>query len=147
MKKQRMFPLLLIILLVVLDQISKYFFYDQELRSSLPFLEPLLNTGISWGIQISAPLIIGISLVCVVLFGYLYYKKFLSFWEISLFIAGTVGNLLDRFFWGGVRDFISLGNFPVFNLADAFLTAAVALLCIREFFLLKRPKKKLDSTE
>jgi lipoprotein signal peptidase len=33
-----------------------------------------------------------------------------------------------------VRDFIAVGNFPVFNFADAFLTIAVILVCIRQIF-------------
>ncbi|MDR2415676.1 MAG: signal peptidase II [Candidatus Peribacteria bacterium] len=51
---------------------------------------------------------------------------------------------MDRLRLGGVRDFIALGNFPVFNLADMFLTIAVILLFIREILLLQRKRKTLN---
>jgi len=130
--------------LLAVDQISKYFFYDQELWSSSSFLEPFLNTGISRGIAMPQLLIIGIAFFCVLLFVYVYHKSYLTLWEVSLFMAGTIGNLIDRCFLGGVRDFVALGNFPIFNMADAFLTAAVILLCIREFLLLQRRKKRVS---
>ncbi|MDR0369131.1 MAG: signal peptidase II [Candidatus Peribacteria bacterium] len=144
MKKKLEIIILIILGLVILDQLSKYFFYDLKVFTGHFFFYPLFNTGISRGIPIPQPLIMLISFLCVIFFVYLYYKKYLTFWEISLFIAGTIGNLLDRCFLGGVRDFISLGNFPVFNLADVFLTSAVIILCIREFLHLQSKKKTLN---
>ncbi|MDR0859977.1 MAG: signal peptidase II [Candidatus Peribacteria bacterium] len=49
--------------------------------------------------------------------------------------------MIDRLLLGGVRDFIALGNFPVFNLADVFLTIAVILLFIRQIFPCKKKGK------
>jgi lipoprotein signal peptidase len=40
---------------------------------------------------------------------------------------------LDRIIFGWVRDFISVWDFPVFNLADCYLTIAVCLIIIQEF--------------
>lgn len=82
-----------------------------------------------------------VSLVCSLLFIYLFLKKSLTLGEFSLFIAGTLGNLFDRIFLGGVRDFIALGSFPVFNFADVFLTFAVILLFVRQIFPCKRGAK------
>jgi signal peptidase II len=101
-------------------------------------LEPLFNTGISRGIAMPQVITLIISLVCVLMFGYFFWKASLTTGEFSFFIAGTLGNLIDRIGLGGVRDFIALGNFPVFNLADIFLTIAVALLLIREILLLQK---------
>jgi lipoprotein signal peptidase len=42
-----------------------------------------------------------------------------------------------------VRDFLSIGSFPVFNIADAFLTCGVARICIKEAFC--NPKKHKNS--
>ena len=49
---------------------------------------------------------------------------------MCLQLGGTTGNLIDRLFHGYVLDFISIGDFPVLNLADASLSVGIALLVI-----------------
>lgn len=57
---------------------------------------------------------------------------------LSLILGGAIGNLIDRFanppspFKGYVVDFISVGSFPVFNVADSAVTIGVivTVLCI-----------------
>ena len=44
-------------------------------------------------------------------------------------LAGAVGNYLDRLFRGYVVDFIHIPHWPVFNVADIWVTAGIALLC------------------
>ena len=49
----------------------------------------------------------------------------------ALLLGGTVGNLIDRALRGGaVTDFIHLRGYSVFNLADVWLVAGVALLAV-----------------
>ena len=50
-------------------------------------------------------------------------------------LGGTIGNLIDRFFQGGVVDFLDLQlfNFAVFNLADVFIDLGVVLILIGWF--------------
>lgn len=46
-------------------------------------------------------------------------------------IGGATGNLLDRLWRGGIVDFIAVGFWPVFNLADAAIVGGVLLaLCL-----------------
>ena len=46
-------------------------------------------------------------------------------------LGGAVGNLIDRFRLGGnVIDFISVGHFPVFNVADSAVTIGVCLMLL-----------------
>lgn len=52
---------------------------------------------------------------------------------IGLLLGGTVGNLIDRVFFGHVIDYIDLGWWPSFNLADAANVAGVALLVLWEW--------------
>nr|WP_123930979.1 signal peptidase II [Corynebacterium choanae] len=55
---------------------------------------------------------------------------------LAMIAGGAAGNLCDRlfrapgFFVGHVVDFISVGSFAVFNIADSFITVGVALLII-----------------
>ena len=132
--KKNVFILLLMLVLFAWDQLSKWFFYDLKWGQKLPFLYPTLNTWISRGVQVYLPIVILISLLGIWLFVFLWRKKHLNDRVFVLFLVGTLGNLVDRIFLDGVRDFISIGTFPVFNLADCFLSLAVMILIRNEIF-------------
>ena len=55
-------------------------------------------------------------------------------WVIRLamcvLLGGSVGNLIDRLTIGHVTDFASIGDFPVFNVADASISVGVVILFI-----------------
>lgn len=139
--KSKFEMLMMIVLLFGIDQISKYFFYTLAWGSDLPFLSPVFNTGISRWIKIPMIVIIIFSLLCMGLIIALYRKNIFTKREFGLFVAGTLGNLFDRLFFSWVRDFISLGNFPVFNVADMLLSGALLLFVLREFFPNRFSKK------
>lgn len=143
MKKKRIIALLFTLLLIWVDQITKYLFYDLEIWSQIFFLEPLLNDGISRWMDMPMIIIFCVSVVCIWLFIFLFHKKYLTVLDFSLLMAGTIWNLIDRIWLWGVRDFLSFGSFPVFNIADAFLTCGVARICIKEIFHLQNQKKNL----
>lgn len=72
-------------------------------------------------------------------------KDSLSIISISLVIGGSLGNLFDRITKGYVVDFLDFHifgyNFPVFNIADTFITVGVFLL----FISLNRKEKESGS--
>jgi signal peptidase II len=49
---------------------------------------------------------------------------------LMLQFSGAVGNLTDRIQFGHVTDFISVGNFAIFNIADASISVGVAVLIL-----------------
>jgi signal peptidase II len=49
---------------------------------------------------------------------------------MGLQLGGAIGNLIDRVVYGTVTDFISVGNFAVFNVADASISVGVAVLIL-----------------
>jgi signal peptidase II len=49
---------------------------------------------------------------------------------LSMQLGGAVGNLVDRVTMGTVTDFISVGNFAVFNVADSSISVGVAILLL-----------------
>jgi signal peptidase II len=56
-------------------------------------------------------------------------------------LAGALGNLIDRVIFGRVTDFISVGTFAVWNVADASITVGVAVLLIGMWVQEHREKK------
>jgi len=60
-------------------------------------------------------------------------------------LAGAVGNLIDRLTEGTVTDFISLGTFAVFNVADASISVGTVIL-ILAMWISERKQKKLTQT-
>jgi signal peptidase II len=49
---------------------------------------------------------------------------------LAMQMGGALGNLIDRLTQGYVTDFVSLGRFAVFNVADASISVGVAVLVI-----------------
>ncbi|HOB91093.1 MAG: signal peptidase II [Bacillota bacterium] len=55
-------------------------------------------------------------------------------WGLVFLASGSVGNLIDRLVRGAVVDFVDLGFWPVFNLADVLIVTGVLLaLCAALF--------------
>lgn len=99
----------------------------------------LQNTGAAFSLLENAQwLFILIAAAVTVLIGVLLWRmpktrRYLPLAVSLLFIsAGAVGNLADRIRLGYVRDFIyiSLIHFPVFNVADMYVTIATAVLAL-----------------
>ena len=132
--KKIVFSLPIIILIIIFDQTSKYF--------AQKYLENSCNVGFAFGLgEASWPILFFV----LVLVGYFLFKekqKLLIF-GLSLIIGGGFANLVDRLAIGCVRDFISLGFFPSFNLADAVITLGVLMIL---FEILKSYREQVGST-
>ena len=65
-------------------------------------------------------------------------EEVLTRFGLVLVFAGLLGNLIDRVFFGYVRDFIDViifnYNFPIFNIADMAVVIGVALIIIEIIF-------------
>jgi len=116
---------LLIFFVISADQISKFSI------NKLGFVINC-NKGIAFGLgqDVTA---IAIA-VLIVVFGLLIYEKQqLTKISLALIFAGGVSNLIDRIFVGCVRDFIKVGFWPAFNLADSAITVGVLLFLLTLF--------------
>jgi signal peptidase II len=51
-----------------------------------------------------------------------------NYLAMAMIIGGAFGNLFDRFIRGGVVDFLAIGPFPTFNLADLAITTGLLLI-------------------
>ena len=61
---------------------------------------------------------------------------------LSMQLGGAIGNLIDRLTLGFVVDFVSVGKFPVFNVADSCITVGVGILLLDMFIEERREKAK-----
>ena len=121
-------------------------------KSGYPLWEGVLefrfyaNTGIAWSMlegQIALILLTGMIFLLVVLFCIFKLpteKKFRIVYVLGgLLAGGALGNMIDRIRLGYVVDFIyvSLIDFPIFNVADMFIVCDVILLGILFTFVYK----------
>jgi signal peptidase II len=147
---------ILVTLIIALDQFTKTL-----VRSNLEFgqiwmpwewLLPyarvihIFNTGAAFGLFKGANTVFMI-LAVIVSCAIIYYfpsvsrKDWVIRVALSMQLAGALGNLIDRMTIGHVTDFVSVGNFPVFNVADASITVGVGVLLIGMWVQEKREKK------
>ena len=145
--------ILFFILLVILDQITKnlaviylkdkpaYVLWDGVFE--LHYLE---NSGAAFGmLQNQKILFVTIAVVILVIIGYLLIKlprnKHYAMLEILLVLiaSGAVGNMIDRVQFNYVVDFFyfKLIDFPIFNVADIYVSVSCVLLAILVIFFYK----------
>ena len=152
-------PLLSIILLAGFDQLVKFWtikyieLYDKIVIWEGVFeLTHIRNEGMAWGLlQNQQILFIVLTPVALFAFAYFYFrtpftKRFVPIRIAELLLAGgAIGNLIDRMFRGealfkgNVVDmfYIKLIDFPVFNVADSYITIACVLLVVLVLFYYK----------
>lgn len=96
------------------------------------------NTGAAWSIlQGKTTILIIISIIMLIFvysMSFSYDESKMRDISFGLLYGGIVGNLIDRVFYGYVRDFIDVNifgyNFPVFNIADMAIVIGVIILVI-----------------
>lgn len=67
--------------------------------------------------------------------------------SIGLQLGGAVGNLLDRVTVGAVVDFIDVGWWPIFNLADSSIVVGMTILVVTLLFFDKSPEKQEEASD
>ena len=100
-------------------------------------LQPSFNQGIAFGVNLGLlqPILIGIALLFVLWIALRHDSSALEKIGFGLIIGGGVANIVDRLQDGFVTDIFQVGCFPIFNVADSFITIGVGLLLIN---MLKR---------
>ncbi len=149
-KKELLGLLFLGIFIILLDQLTKFFarsylqtpvYINKFFSFDLSF-----NRGISWGVFhtnniIFFYLISFIIAVVLALLGLYIINRLNSGHSVFaefLVLSGGVSNLIDRFFYEGVVDFLAFNfggfSFPNFNIADIFITLGVFFMFIKIIF-------------
>lgn len=145
--------------IVLLDQWTKWL-----VRSNIPAGESWLpdwlawispyarivhwyNRGAAFGMFQQGNMVFTV-LAFVVIAAILYYYPQISRadWPLrlalSMQLGGAIGNLIDRIRIGHVTDFISIGSFPVFNIADSSISVGCAVLLLGVWWQERAAKKE-----
>ena len=152
-----MIIILLSIIFFFIDYLTKYIIINKvplgvsnKVINNFFYITHVNNNGAAFSILNGRTIFLIIISIIVILLLIDYVRKNnikdkLSIISISLVIGGSLGNLLDRVFRGYVVDFLDFHifgyDFPVFNMADTFITIGVVLL----FIALNRKDKNYDS--
>lgn len=137
---------LLAAVVFIADRASKAYalqnFVDPVQFNRFISAELVFNRGISWGMlrfddhHFFLLVSLLVVTVCLLLAAYAYKR-----WQQGKLIigetmvcAGALSNVLDRFWYGGVVDFIAVSyeswTFPIFNIADVCIVGGVFLMCL-----------------
>ncbi len=115
------------------------FLIDQGIKNFLVYSQGFtnFNTGIAWGWGGNINWIWLILILIILLI-----KKFkFNYWVLSM-ILGGLSNLIDRFRWGGVVDYLDFFKVFEFNLADAMVFVGVIGLIYKQWVGGKYEDKK-----
>ena len=142
---------------VILDQISKwmareYLSHGGVIRlfdNDLVWLVFVQNPGQAFGLRILPPIALAVFafLAAVGLGIYLFRNVSIPRWQgipFALIMGGAIGNMIDRFAFGKVTDFLSvnmpdfiMSRWPVFNVADSAVSVGVTCLLVISIFFKK----------
>ncbi len=155
-----MWILVFTLLVVVLDQITKLAVKARfrlgetlEIWGNIFQFTYIENEGMAFGIRFGDGdggrifFTVFAALASVVILIYLYRMRHEGFsprFSLALILGGAIGNLIDRFAYGRVIDFIDVGidstRWPVFNIADSAVTLGMIILI--SLVLFERDKTK-----
>ncbi len=143
MRFSRITYIFLAITIFVIDFLSKkwalHMCQEEWILTRWLSCETTLNTGLSWSLfhNFNQPvLVIGVGLIIGLLIWYAreqFLRKKIIIGEVMT-ITGALCNVLDRFIYGGVIDFIVLHYkqymWPVFNIADIAICCGIFIMLI-----------------
>jgi len=143
------FGLTLAAVVILLDQVSKWWVVEMVMQPPqiiplLPFFNLVLvkNLGVSFGMFAGLGAIWPLVAIALVIMGGLTYwlrsvENRLLATGLGFVIGGAAGNVIDRFRYGAVVDFLDFHaagwHWPAFNLADAAITVGAAIILLESF--------------
>ena len=136
--------LIIISILCFLDQYSKIYIslnINKLINKDLLILtiEYIRNYGAAFNILSGSRLFLSlISIISTIILMYLIFireDKRINKYGLSFIVAGSIGNGVDRIFYGYVIDFIKIKfvDFPVFNIADIAINIGILVMIINYF--------------
>ena len=140
----------LILAVFITDQVTKAWVRASLIegasrpREGFLRLTHVSNTGSAFGLFPNQTLFLLIASVVGIAVLLVFFRRqagrgFMVRTSLGLQLGGAAGNLVDRITLGKVTDFIDVGAWPVFNLADASIVTGIVILA---WLLFRSPKAK-----
>lgn len=150
---QNLLLIILAVSILSLDQLTKYLVRaNMEWGQSIPSegfirLTYTTNTGGAFGIFANQTFLLAIAAVLGILV-FLFYFRYnplenrLLQVGLGLDMGGALGNLIDRLRFGEVTDFIDIGPWPVFNVADSAIVVGTVLIIYYLLFIAQKKARR-----
>ena len=152
----RLNKIITFVLLVSADLLSKYFIFNFidlfrfiKITNFLDIIH-IHNFGVSFGlfseiIPSHILVVIGLAVVCFLIYLFINSKDDLESWGIFIIICGAIANIVDRFINGYVIDFIyfHINKFywPAFNFADIYISIGIIMIILNMINKIRNKKK------
>lgn len=152
-KKACIFYFLMVIILLDFGNQLKKISYNpliENINNNFLSIVHLNNTGSAFSMfQNNAKIlaILGIFVILIIafeVFKNISFKEKNELLALTLFSAGSLGNVIERFQYGYVVDYIKLNfmDFPIFNAFDIMICSGIILYCLVIFLDFKKPKNE-----
>ena len=146
-------PIICMALLTAIDQFTKFviksnfdLYESREVIKNAFAITYIRNKGAAWGVM-QGQRIFFLILTSIIIIGSFYilyniignHKYIMLTITMTVLNAGAIGNMIDRAKYGYVVDFLDfkLINFPIFNVADIYVTCSMFALFILLIFVYK----------
>jgi signal peptidase II len=93
-----------------------------------------------------------IGVILLLVYNFLVYRRFpyldnrINKIALAFILGGTVGNLIDRIRLGYVTDFVDIGPWPIFNVADSSLVVGVIIFALSILLATRIPEEEHNRT-
>ena len=140
-------PALVAVIVIIFDQLTKQWVVATLGPATMTNFVPIIgdtariayshNTGVAFSLLQGHPELLTIAALLIVAGAIYFYVTQLPNQRtavqliMGLIMGGAFGNLIDRIRLGYVVDFVQVGWFPIFNLADSAISVGAALLMLQ----------------
>jgi len=155
MRKKLNIALILFVCLFIIDQVVKYGFahYDWNVEGPVMSLQLAYNYGVAFSMFAFLAEYLKYIQLAIVLGATIYLFKNKDVFEeyylpIALLYAGGLSNILDRFTYGGVVDYLYWHygfEFAIFNFADVIIDIGVVIIIYKQIKAARDEKKQKNA--
>lgn len=126
-------------IIIIIDQFIKYLIKINKPDIGFGLIDIIFikNHGSAFGLfqyKINIILIITFIFITIFIYNIENILKEKDYFAYFLILGGAISNLIDRIIYGYVIDYISILNFPVFNIADSAITIGAIIIIYQNIF-------------